>query len=61
MISKKLDIDRLKMLKIELSEDEFRQMKANIGKRGLKQQFWLRQAVLEKLERDSSHPEASHE
>jgi predicted DNA binding CopG/RHH family protein len=49
MISKKLDTKPTKMLKIELSEEELIMLKRAVGSSGMKQQSWLRSAVLEKI------------
>jgi hypothetical protein len=49
MISKKLDTKPIRMLKIELSEDELIMLKRAVGSSGMKQQSWLRVAVLEKI------------
>lgn len=49
MISKKLDTKPIRMLKIELSEDELIMLKRAVGRSGMKQQSWLRAAVLEKV------------
>lgn len=59
MESKKLDIKKLRLLKIELSDDEFKAMKSAVSKTGLKQQFWLRLAVLD-LIGDGADSGSSH-
>lgn len=53
MNQEKVDKRRLQGLKVEISDDEMWLFKKSVRRSGMKQQSWIRLAILEKVSRDS--------
>lgn len=53
MNQEKVDKRRLQGLKVEISDDEMWLFKKSVRRSGMKQQSWIRVAILEKVSRDS--------